>query len=181
MIKTIMAVLLAASEGARLATKLPFLNSQAISQMRRAPGWMLWLFLFAMSSKSVPAIDCATLKSLSLPDTTITAADVVPEGPLKPSDANQQGAPTMPLHAHCRVAAVIAPTSDSHIEMEVWMPAHATDWNRKLQSVGNGGWGGFINSVAMAQALADGYATASSDTGHKGSRAEFALGHPEKL
>ena len=27
------------------------------------------------------------------------------------------------LPAHCRVAVVLAPSSDSHIEMEVWLPA----------------------------------------------------------
>src|SRR5204863_239559 len=38
-----------------------------------------------------------------------------------------------------------------------------------------------INYRAMAQALQRGYATSSTDTGHSGSRASFALGHPEKL
>ena len=33
----------------------------------------------------------------------------------------------------------------------------------------------------MATALQNGYATASTDTGHKGGSAAFALGHPEKL
>ena len=33
----------------------------------------------------------------------------------------------------------------------------------------------------MANALRRGYATASTDTGHTGNTARFALGHPEKL
>ncbi len=126
-------------------------------------------------------MDCGSLKSLSLPDTTITFAEVVPEGQFKSNISAQQGPPTVELPAYCRVVAVIAPTADSHIETEVWMPTDAAEWNGKLQSVGNGGWTGFINAAAMAGALADGYATASTDTGHKGPRAEFALGHPEKL
>ena len=35
-----------------------------------------------------------------------------------------------------------------------------------LQAVGNGGWAGTISYGAMAPALANGYATVSTDTGH---------------
>src|SRR6185369_13560878 len=41
-----------------------------------------------------------------------------------------------------------------------------------------------VNFAGMAAALQEGYATASTDTGHKSSEtpgASFALGHPEKL
>jgi feruloyl esterase len=77
------------------------------------------------------------------------------------------------------VAAVLTPSSDSHIEMEVWMPAE--NWNGKFQAVGNGGWAGSISYGAMVTALQEGYATASNDTGHKGGSATFAVDHPEKL
>jgi feruloyl esterase len=86
------------------------------------------------------------------------------------------------LPTHCRIAAVLEPTSDSHIEMELWMPSKG--WNGKFQAVGNGGWAGSITTSAMAAALSEGYATASTDTGHKASEtpgASFAYGHPEKL
>jgi feruloyl esterase len=73
----------------------------------------------------------------------------------------------------------LKPSSDSHIEMEVWMPAE--NWNGKFQAVGNGGWAGTISYPAMATALQEGYATASNDTGHKGGSALFAVDHPEKL
>ncbi len=33
----------------------------------------------------------------------------------------------------------------------------------------------------MEEALKEGYATSSTDTGHEGASASFALGHPEKL
>lgn len=87
-------------------------------------------------------------------------------------------APTQ-LPAHCRVAAVLKPSADSHIEMEVWLPAQT--WNGKFQAVGNGGWAGTISYPALATALQEGYATASNDTGHKGGNALFAIDHPEKL
>ena len=82
----------------------------------------------------------------------------------------------------CRVTAVLTPTADSHIEMEVRMPLE--EWNGKFLAVGNGGWAGSITSGAMGEALREGYATASTDTGHKASETpggSFALGHPEKL
>lgn len=84
------------------------------------------------------------------------------------------------LPEFCRVAATLKPTSDSEIKIEVWMPA-AGSWNEDLQSVGNGAWGGSIGYTAMASALAAGYASASTDTGHAGNSATFVGGHPEKL
>src|SRR5207253_1909036 len=71
------------------------------------------------------------------------------------------------------------PTSDSHIEMELWMPAES--WNGKFLALGNGGWAGNIETRALANALSRGYAAGSNDTGHKGATAAFAVGHPEKL
>ena len=44
----------------------------------------------------------------------------------------------------------------------------ASGWNGKLQVVGNGGFAGTISYAAMATALAGGYASASTDTGHTG-------------
>jgi len=60
------------------------------------------------------------------------------------------------------------------------MPETAS-WNGKFQMVGNGGWAGVISYAAMATAVSEGYATASTDTGHKGGNALFAIDHPEKL
>jgi feruloyl esterase len=77
------------------------------------------------------------------------------------------------------VTAVLTPSSDSRIAMEMLMPTK--DWNGKFQAVGNGGWAGVISYSAMASALAEGYATSSNDTGHVGGNAAFAIGHPEKL
>lgn len=52
-----------------------------------------------------------------------------------------------------------------------------------MQGVGNGGMGGSLNLPAMALALKYHYATASTDTGHRGGDADaaWALGHPEQL
>jgi feruloyl esterase len=108
---------------------------------------------------------CEDLRAVTLPNVTITATESV------------KAAPAVP--AHCRIAAVLTPSADSHIEIEVWLPADG--WNGKLQVVGNGGWAGVISTAAMSQALREGYATASTDTGHRGGSGSFAVGHPEKL
>ena len=123
----------------------------------------------AILAIGIPAMaaTCESLASLSLPDTTITKAELVPAGGVDPTPA------------HCRIAATLKPTSDSDIKIEVWMPS--SGWNGNFQAVGNGGWSGSISNAAMADAVRRGYATASTDTGHEGGSASFALGHPEKL
>jgi len=104
--------------------------------------------------------------------------ETVPAGPFHQTGRGGGGASLM-LPAYCRVAATLKPSADSDIKMEVWMPAE--NWNGKIEVVGNGGWAGVISYPAMAQALKDGYATASTDTGHEGGNGMFALGHPEKI
>jgi len=94
-----------------------------------------------------------------------------------PAPANAEGFRTVP--EFCRVAATLTPTSDSDIKIEVWLPT--SGWNGKFQAVGNGAFNGAIAYPAMRTALARGYATSSTDTGHAGGGASFALGHPEKV
>jgi feruloyl esterase len=77
------------------------------------------------------------------------------------------------------VAAVLTPSADSRIAIEVWLPSR--EWNGKFQAVGNGLWAGVISYSALASAVVEGYAAASTDTGHVGNTPLFAIGHPEKL
>jgi feruloyl esterase len=147
---------------------------------------MIANFAVVLFSAAVATTPCANLKSTSLPNTTITLAESLPAGtftpPAAPAGGQRGGAAPAPaalnVPAFCRVAATLRPTSDSEIDMEVWMPE---TWNGKFQFVGGGGWAGVISYSAMATALQEGYATASTDTGHKGGNANFAIGHPEKV
>lgn len=129
------------------------------------------------------ASSCEDLKSaISLPDTTITLAQSVAAGAFAaPAAGNAKQAPAAyaDLPAFCRVTASIKPTSDSDIQIEVWMPL--MNWNGKLEGNGNGGWTGSINPATLAAGLRANYATAMTDTGHEGGSGSFALGHPEKL
>ncbi len=137
------------------------------------------LLALSISFLAYAQSDCAKLKSLSLPDTQITSAELVPAGPWRPPAGPGPQAPAIELPAHCVVAATLTPSSDSHIDIEVWLPA--ADWNGKYEAVGGGGWAGVISYTALAAALQEGYATSSTDTGHKGGDATFAPGHPEKV
>ncbi|MGB7218324.1 MAG: tannase/feruloyl esterase family alpha/beta hydrolase [Vicinamibacterales bacterium] len=123
------------------------------------------------------ATSCESLASLALPNARVTLAQSVAPGTAAPPAAAPPGASDLP--AFCRVAATLTPTPDSDIKIEVWLPA--ANWNGKFQAVGNGAWNGTIGYAAMADALRRGYATSSTDTGHVGNTASFALGHPEKL
>ena len=130
------------------------------------------------------AAPCDALAALALKNTTITSAQLVAAGQFAAPGERQGGParganPYKDLPEFCRVAATLTPSSDSDIKVEVWLPP--ANWNGKFQAVGNGGWAGVISYSAMADALRRGYATASTDTGHVGSRGTFALDHPEKL
>lgn len=139
----------------------------------------------AFSQRALAATPCQELASLKLPDTTITLATEVAAGAFVPADGGgRRGlAAFQALPAFCRVAGVIKPSADSNIKFETWMPLQG--WNKRFQGVGNGGLAGTISYPAMAAALAGGYATGSTDTGHgpEGGMAEalWALGHPERI
>jgi feruloyl esterase len=106
-----------------------------------------------------PAADCEGLAALSLPHTTLTAK-AVPAGSFTPP--NGRGLANLP--AFCQVHGVSKPTDASVIHFEVWLPV--SNWNGKLQGIGNGGLAGTISFAPMATALRNGYAAASTDTGH---------------
>src|SRR5712671_3899552 len=135
------------------------------------------------------AATCESVATLALPNATITMAQPVAAGAFTvPGARAGRGNSMANLPAFCRVAATLTPSSDSDIKIEVWLPASAqgsgaagSGWNGKLQAVGNGAWAGNISYPAMATALAAGYGTVSTDTGHVGGNANFMVGHPEKL
>ena len=138
---------------------------------------LLGTVLSAQSPSGTAA--CERLATLVLPTGTITQAQTVHAGAFTPPGAADEGGAFRTLPAFCRVAATLKPSSDSDITVEVWMPV--AGWNGKFQAVGNGAFNGTINYAAMRTALARGYATSSTDTGHTGGGASWALGHPEKV
>jgi hypothetical protein len=138
---------------------------------------------FARSADSaIPASKCADLKQYALPNASITLAETVAAGSFSPPDLKvgekvphlYQGTP-----AFCRVVATVKPTPDSDIKVEVWMPM--SDWNGKFRGQGNGGFAGYIAYAGLATSVSQGYAAASTDTGHSTEGAGWALNHAEKV
>jgi hypothetical protein len=117
---------------------------------------------------------CESLATLALPNSTITVAESRPAGEFTGTGAK----PIANLPAFCRVAGIMKPSADSEIRFEVWLPS--SNWNGKFQGIGNGGYAGAISFGGLADAVRNGYATASTDTGHQddGQSAAWALNHP---
>ncbi|MDG2175536.1 MAG: tannase/feruloyl esterase family alpha/beta hydrolase [Gammaproteobacteria bacterium] len=138
------------------------------------------LLLIAPMESVIAQQACGDLSNLSLPYTTITSAKLVPEGPV-PVPAIFGNAPPVVAPEHCEVQAITRPTSDSEIRLELWLPV--SSWNGKYLQIGNGGWAGSINRLALIDPLRRGYAVAGTDDGHSAQDpgASWAIGHPEKL
>jgi hypothetical protein len=157
-------------------------------KMQRAV-YVLSVVLFAMAgTEPGRGATCESISTIALKDTNITLATTVAAGVFTLPGAGPAANPSQNfkmLPEFCRVAGVIKPSSDSHIEFEVWMPT--SGWNGKFEGIDNGGFAGNIHyglDGGLAGALLRGYATASTDTGHKsgpGVDGSWALGHPEKI
>jgi hypothetical protein len=159
----------------------PLYRRAAISSSteRSSMKTVLVLLALAVGAGSVGyAASCDGLSSLALANTTITVAEDRPVGAFTPPG----GKPIAGLPAFCRVTGSIKPSPDSDIRFEVWLPA-AAKWNGKFQGIGNGGYAGSIAFSGLADAVRNGYASASTDTGHQDSTtsANWALNHPEKI
>src|SRR5712691_4437489 len=107
------------------------------------------------------AATCDSLISLKISETTIASAQTIAAGAFLPPNARADSPAATAyksLPAFCRVLGYAAPTNDSHIEFEVWLPA--SGWNGKYLGVGNGGFAGAItysggigNAPGLAEAL----------------------------
>jgi feruloyl esterase len=137
------------------------------------------LFVLFVPALTAAAEQCQSLAGLKLPETTITAAERIAAGEMPQNLLPPPPSQFSRLPALCRITAVIRPAADSEIKIEIWMPEEG--WNGKFVGVGNGGWAGQISRAGMVQPLLEGYAAASTDTGHEGAGATFAVGHQEKL
>ena len=143
------------------------------------------VILAATSPAPAPAVappgsgpECEALAGLKLADTTISSSKAVAAGPFTPPGGRGgRGGGDVP--AFCQVHGVLAPTPHSTIHFEVWLPA--ANWNGKLQVVGNGGLAGTISYPALAAALRDGFAAASTDTGHTSAESPAWLEDRERL
>ena len=151
-----------------------------IRRKMKAGFWLLAPVIFIANAAF--AATCESLATVKLPSATITSAQQVAAGAFPPYAAE----PGMIFHpknipAFCRVQATIKPAPDSEIKIEVWMPLRG--WNGNFRGVGNGGFAGSINYPGLGTAVSEGFASASTNTGHDGSPvdATWAKGHPDKI
>lgn len=138
------------------------------------------VFLLAVAgffSTAANATTCESLNSVAIPNATITLAQSVPAGTFTPPG----GTPIAGLPAFCRVALTITPSTDSHINVEVWMPA--TGWNGRYQGTGGGGYTGAISYASLAAGLQLNNAVANTDMGTAPATVldgTALVGHPER-
>ena len=134
----------------------------------------------SLLAQTPSATNCGSLMQRSVANTTIKTAEAVTTGSFTAPGSTSAVANLPPF---CRVAGMIAPTSESQIVFEVWMPLEG--WNGKFAGVGNGGWAGTVSYGGLADQLRRGYAAASTNTGHEAApglnMARFAHEKPEQL
>ncbi|MDR0842876.1 MAG: tannase/feruloyl esterase family alpha/beta hydrolase [Acidobacteriota bacterium] len=137
-------------------------------------------FVLAATQAAFAQQTCESLKSLKLANVTIEIAQGEAPGREMPAQTGfaASAAQKIPV-GFCHVAGFAAPTSDSHIGFEVWLPLEKS-WNGRFLAVGNPGFIGSIAHSALAGIMQRGYATAATDTGHLDERYDWAIGHPEK-
>jgi feruloyl esterase len=124
---------------------------------------------------------CESLKSVQIPHVTITSVTAGRPGYELPAQAGAMGnTPARKIQVpFCRIEAFSEPTSDSHIGIEVWLPA-ADNWNGNFLAAGNPGFIGSLSSAGLAGIMQRGYVAGGTDTGHVDAGFEWAIGHPEK-
>ena len=126
-----------------------------------------WILTFGMLScafaqetsdpRNAPCITCEEIKSLKLPDVTISESETVEEET-----------------SFCKVLGIIS----KEIKFELLLP---NAWNARFVMGGGGGFVGSIQNTARSR-VHDGYATVGTNTGHEshGLKADWALYHMER-
>lgn len=122
--------------------------------------------------------ECSQLTALRLPDLRIVRAQAVRPDPvwLAPLALPPGGTAAPVRKPFCRLEGTIK----EEIGFELWLP-DAADWAGRLLGTGNGGFAGFIRYDGLAHGVNRGMASASTDTGHKISEADWSLGRPRRL
>ena len=120
-------------------------------------------------------VACETLTGTALAGGTVLAAQAIAAGSYTPP--GQPNAITG-LPAFCRVTVAMAPSPDSNVNVEIWMPRQ--DWNGRFLGNGSGGGAGAIlYFTGQVEGLKRGFATAITDLGTAPDPNQ-AIDHPER-
>ena len=125
-------------------------STPRLGTMRLAlAGRLLAVTVFGLG-KAFATTPCAGLVALSIPNTTITSATMVPSTNATP--------------AYCNVLATVAPQTDIQVQLP-------TNWKDRYLHLGGGGFDGVIPTTAPASysvsPLAEGYVVGASNGGHR--------------
>jgi len=134
--------------------------------------------LLSLQAKAAYGGVCENIAALKFPATAIKKAEIVSLGNFE--TINQKTIADLPIF--CRVVAVLQPSADSDIGVEMWLPQ--SGWNGRLEGTGNGGLAGHINYGALAAGLRLGYAVVNTDMGLSvpaGSDPSIFADRPERL
>jgi feruloyl esterase len=113
---------------------------------------------------------CDGLASANIADVRIDRATELAPGFVPPGQA------ISPVPARfCRVEGTI----EQEIGFELWLPERAA-WNGRLLVGGVGGQAGAFNYRELARGVVRGYASASTDTGHKATDRHWLLNRPDR-
>src|SRR5579872_4439 len=125
------------------------------------------------------AASCEDLVNLKLPNTVIKSAQQFGPGEFAAPGRGKQ--PDFP--AFCRVNALVKPSPDSDIGVEIWLPSG--QWKAVFHGNGNGGYAGSLSAgyAGMEAGLRRGYASATTDMGTAPASAlngDPLISHPQK-
>src|SRR3569832_2467131 len=142
--------------------------------------WLAALFaLLAFASPSF-AGSCENLVvGLPMSGVTVTAATTEPG----PAFTAPDGVTYTNVPSFCKVSAVLTPTSDSFINVELWMPT--STWNTRFAGFGIGGYAGTIAlgkpTKDTTQQTNNTDTTTDMGTAPSGNNdADALIGHPQK-
>jgi feruloyl esterase len=164
----------------------------SLHMSRLAAAWIAtaWTFAFACanaaqaaSQSAADAGRCAALATQAWPHASVQVAQWIAAGEFKasPGTLPRNATPGFDdLPAFCRVSGTITTSPTSAVRFEAWLPA--STWNGKFLANGFAFFGGTMNPVPLANALRQGYATATTDLGGDGTiSAAYLVGNAQAL
>lgn len=140
--------------------------------MRRLP--LLAGMLLATTCTPALAAPCDGVAALALPPDVriMKATPIDPAFAFAPPGVKD----AKPLAtSFCRIEGVI----EKEIGFELWLPEKAA-WTGRFLTGGVGGQAGNFNYRELARGIVRGFASASTDTGHKASDRHWLLGDPQR-
>ena len=118
---------------------------------------------------------CAALASAVLSGARVESAHSDTTGTV----AGGRGLAITGVPGFCRVRGLATPTPRSHIHFEAWLPL--SNWNGRIQMIGNVGYSSSINVNELARLVRQGAAAVATDTGHEGGELDFGYGNDDAI